>query len=159
MGIPLTVFTLHCFAGVSCAHYLLVRVEQPEYSNADEGDFLRAVLVADAKREALVRTYESGVLASECPASHEIGLIGELQSYPVGEELIDSPGGRFVDLWVAETRHGAPWVVMGTAADEDAFWREVDADEDLASLGPLRPAVRWRAFFVAESDRAVAHDE
>ena len=55
-------------------------------------------------------------------------------------------------------RHGAPWVVMGTAADEDAFWREVGADEDLSSLHPIRPAVRRRAFFVVEGDLTAPHD-
>ena len=153
MGIPLTIFSLYALenAGAGCRHQLLLRVEQPEFSNADAGDYDRACDVAEEKRRALTRSYEAGVLATACAASHAPRLIGELQSHPAGEELIDAPGGREVDVWVAETPFGHPWVVMGTAEDEDAFWREVEVDEDLAGLGPIRPAVKRRAFFLAES--------
>ena len=154
MGIPLQVFTLHAYEGAEagCRHHLLLRVAQPGFSNADEAEHEAAVRAADAARGALLRAYERGVLASECPGAHEVRLVGELQSLPVGDVLVDGRGGMLVELWVAETRYGAPWVVMGTATDEDAFWREVDEEGDLASLGPIRPARRHRAYFLAEDD-------
>jgi hypothetical protein len=31
------------------------------------------------------------------------------------------PGGVDVEIWVALTRFGAPWVVLGTAEDEEVF--------------------------------------
>ena len=152
MGIPLNVFTLHALenAGAGCRHHLLLRVEQPAFSNADAGEYDHVARIADEKRRALIRAYESDVLAGACPAPHGAKLAGELQSYPAGEELIDDPGGHEVEVWVAETRFGHPWVVMGTAEDEAAFWRAVEADEDLAGLGPIRPAVMHRAYFLAE---------
>ncbi|HSU17066.1 hypothetical protein [Longimicrobium sp.] len=127
-----------------------MRVGQPEFSNANAGAYDHAAGVAERKRQALIRLYEAEVLARICGAGHEVSLAGELQAYPAGDELMDGAGGGEVDMWVAETRFGAPWVVMGTAEDEDAFWREVEADDDLASLGPVRPAVMRRAFFLAE---------
>ncbi|HEX8242764.1 MAG TPA: hypothetical protein VF541_04700 [Longimicrobium sp.] len=154
MGIPLTIFSLYALENeaAGCRHHLLLRVEQPAFSNADAGDYDRAAGAADEKRRALIRAYASGVLPMSCAASHAPTLLGELQSHPVGEELTDAPGGREVGVWVAETRYGPPWVVMGTAEVEDAFWREVQADDDLAGLGPIRPAVMYRAFLLTEQD-------
>lgn len=150
MGIPLTIFSLHRLRGAGCEHHLLLRVEQPAFSNADAGEYDHAVEIAEEKRRALLRNYERDVLPLECAAAHQASLAGELQARPVGEEMLEGRGGSYLELWVAETRLGPPWVVMGTAEDEDAFWREVEADADLASLGALRPAVRRRAFFLAE---------
>ncbi|HEX8692725.1 MAG TPA: hypothetical protein VF746_09915 [Longimicrobium sp.] len=153
MGIPLAIFSLHRLRSerAGCLHHLLLRVEQPAFSNADAGEYDHAVEVAEGKRRALIRAYEER-LAGACAAPHEVSLVGELQSWPAGDELIDGRGGCDVDVWVAETRYGHPWVVMGTAESEEAFWREVEADDDLAGLGPVRPAVRHRAFFLAEED-------
>jgi hypothetical protein len=153
MGIPLTVFTLHRLRneGAGCLHHLLLKVEQPAFSNADAGAYDHAVEVAEGKRRVLIRAYEE-MLTGECAAPHEVSLVGELQAWPAGDELIDGRRGYDVDLWVAETRFGHPWVVLGTAESEEAFWREVAADEDLARLDPVRPAVRHRAFFLAEEE-------
>lgn len=54
----------------------------------------------------------------------------------------------------AETRFGRPRVVMGTAVDEEEFWRAVAQDEDLLSLGPGAPAKKRRAYFL--TDKVVA---
>jgi hypothetical protein len=161
MGIPLTVFTLHRLQneGAGCVHDLLLRVEQPAFSNADQGAYDHAVEVADGKRSALIRVYESEVLAGECAAPHAVSLVGELQSSPTGDELSTDRGGFYVDLWVAETRFGSPWVVMGTAEDEAAFWRAVEADEVLSSLGGVRPAVQRRAYFLAEGGHEIGASE
>jgi hypothetical protein len=152
MGIPLTIFTLHRLEGADCAHHLLLRVRQPGFSNADAGDLDRAVQSADARRDALIRRYTSKVLPRECAAAHEMRLIGEMQAWPVGDDLAEGAGGGDVDVWIAQTRYGAPWVVMGTAESEAAFWRAVGEDDDLAGLDPLHPALRRRAFFLTDGD-------
>ena len=151
MGIPLTIYSLYQLQGAGCRHHLLLRVEQPAFSNADAGEYDHAVVVAEEKRRALLQTYERDVLPLECTAAHAASLAGELQASPAGEEMLEGRAGTHVDLWVAETRFGPPWVVMGAAEDEDAFWRQVEADDDLSSLGPVRPAVKRRAFFLAEA--------
>lgn len=151
MGIPLDIFSLHQFGGegAGCRHYLLLRVGRPGFSNADEGEYARAVEEADEKRSALIAVYEAEVLAAECAGRHAVSLAGELQARPVGDELCEGRGGFFVELWVAETRYGRPWVVLGTAAGEEEFWREVGRDEDLSSLGATGPATKRRAYFLA----------
>jgi hypothetical protein len=156
MGIPLTIWSVYRLEGADgrCAHPLLLRVAQAEFSNADQGEYDRVVEAAEGTRRALIRRYETGVLARECAGPHEARLVGELQAHPAGD-LGERPAGGEVELWMAQTRYGAPWVVLGTADDEAAFWRAVEDDDDLAALGPLRPAARLRAFFLADDDVAI----
>ncbi|HEX8503004.1 MAG TPA: hypothetical protein VF659_20640 [Pyrinomonadaceae bacterium] len=151
MGIPLDVFSLYSLRDedAGCGHHLLVRVGRPAFSNADEGEYAAALRAADAKRDALLEAYEAGALAAECAGRHTATLAGELQSRPVGDALSGERGGFYVELWVAETQFGSPWVVMGTADGEEEFWREVEEDEDLSGLRAYRPARRLRAYFLA----------
>jgi len=116
MGIPLTIFSLYRLdgEGEACPHHLLLRVPQPGFSNADAGEYDAAVEAAESRRRALIGAYTAGALARECAVPHAVHLVGELQSYPVGEALIDGPGGVDVELWVARTRFGAP---LGRARD------------------------------------------
>ena len=160
MGIPLTIFSLYRLDGEGggCPHHLLLRVRQDGFSNADAGEEDLVFAVAEAKRRARIRIYEAGVLAKECAVPHVATLVGELQAHPVGEALDEHPGGAAVDLWIAQTRYGAPWVVLGTADDEEAFWRAVGESDDLSSLGPTRPAVRQRAFFLTDEDERLQSD-
>ena len=156
MGIPLDIFSLHRFQNVdvNCRHYLLLKVAQPEFNNADEGDYDRAVAAADEIRRRLIEVYEAKMLAGECAGKHLVNLVGELQSYPTGDVLQDEHGGFYVDLWIAETRFGHPWVVLGTAENEEAFWGEVEQDDELSSLGPRLPAKQRRAYFLTEKGNA-----
>jgi hypothetical protein len=152
VGIPLDIYSLYRLRGegAACLHHLLLRVGRPAYSNADEGDYARAARAADEKLEELLRLYEAEVLAVECGARHAAEPAGELQSRPVGDSLSEGAGGFYAGVWVAETRFGRPWVVLGTAATEEEFWREVRLDEDLSGLGARPPAERLRAYFLAE---------
>ena len=153
VGIPLTIFSLYRLDGDgdACPHHLLLRVCQAGYNNADEGEYDAVVDAAEAKRRAMLGLHAE-MLAKECAVSHAATLVGELESRPVGEALLDGPGGAVVELWVAQTRFGAPWVVLGTAESEDAFWRAAEDDDDLSRLGAVGPAARLRAFFLADEE-------
>jgi hypothetical protein len=152
MGIPLTIFSLYRLDGDggACSHPLLLRVRQAGFSNADAGEEDHAIRSAEERRRALIDAYRTGVLAAECDASHAVRLVGELQARPAGDVLDEGRGGSHVDVWVAQTRYGAPWVVLGTGEDEAAFWRAVREDDDLAALGPVAPAERLRAYFLTD---------
>lgn len=156
MGIPLDIFTLHLLRGeeTNCQHYLLLKVERPSFNNADEVDYARAVDAAGIKTRALVEVYETQALAGECDGPHAVDLVGELQSYPAGGEVFAEGGGFFVELWVARTRFGHPWVVMGTAESEEEFWRAVEQDDELSGLGAGGPAEKRRAYFLTEEGDA-----
>lgn len=156
MGIPLDIFSLHHFQRVdaNCQHYLLLKVEQPSFNNADAGDYAHAVNIADEKRRVLIDTYQSKTLTNTCAGLHALNLVGELQSQPAGDELLDEHGGFYVDLWIAETRFGYPWIVMGTANDEKEFWSKVEQDEALSGLVPKMPAKKQRVYFITEKGNA-----
>jgi hypothetical protein len=145
MGIPLNIFSLYRVDGEGRKgpRHVLLRVRQSGFRNADASEYDFAFLDAEEKRRVLLDAHlgESAARAR---------LVGELQSYPAGDELNDGPGGGEMELWVAQTRYGAPWVVLGTAASEAAFWSAVDADDDLSNLGAVRPAKRVRVQFFAE---------
>ena len=154
MGIPLDIFSLYQLQNpdTHCQHYLLLKVRQAEFSNADQGEYEVVVQVAETKRHSLLKLYITTILADECANHHEISLLGELQNAPIGDELHQEVGKLYVDLWVAATRFGHPWVVMGTAESEAAFWQAIAQDEDLAGLGAIRPASQYSAFFLTDND-------
>ena len=156
MGIPLDIFTLHQLRSedASCLHYLLLKVGRAAFNNADEGDYARAVEAADRKMRALIEVYEAEVLPRECAGWHTVNLVGESQAYPAGDEVFEGHGGFHVDVWVAETRFGRPWVVMGTAGSEEEFWCAVERDENLSGLGARRPARKLRAYFLTGKENA-----
>lgn len=151
MGIPLDIYTLYRLyqPGGACEHFLLLRVERPGFCNASEPEYEEAIATAERKQAHLLTSYLAQ-LAHECPGNHSYELIGELQSLPVGEELLEDNGGFEIDLWVAEARFGHPWVVMGTATSEEEFWQAVQEDDDLMSLGAIEPAVKRRVWFLTE---------
>lgn len=146
MGIPLTIFSLCRLdgEGETPPRHVLLRVRQPGFRNADASEYDAAFLEAEEHRQALIAAH----FGASPARAH---LLGELQSRPVGERLAEGSGGGELDLWVAET-YGAPWVVMGVAETEAAFWRAVSADEELAGLGGVRPAQRVRAVFITDDD-------
>lgn len=151
MGIPLAIYSLYRLdaEGGAGARHVLLRVRQSGYRNADASEYDGAFDEAEEKRQALLAAHFGA-----SPATAH--LVGELQSAPAGHGLSVSPGGVEVELWVAQTRYGAPWVVLGTAESEAAFWRAVGDDGNLAGLGGIRPAQRVRAFFVADDEPADA---
>jgi hypothetical protein len=152
MGIQLDIFSLYQLGNehTNCQHFLLIKVEQPSFNNSDESDYAKALDTADEKKSALIALYESVNLADECPCLHHVKLVGELQAYPSGDVLFDEYGGFYVDLWTADTRFGHPWMILGTAQSEEAFWQEVDQDENLSQLGGIKPAKKQRTYFLTE---------
>src|SRR3954463_5672159 len=115
MGIPLTIFSLYQVDGPGDPgpRHLLLRVRQSEFRNADASEYDAVFGGAETRRQALLAAHLAPPTAPR--------LVGELQCSPPGDELVDGPGGIEVDLWVAQTRYGAPWVVLGTAKSEAAF--------------------------------------
>ena len=84
MGIPLDIFSLYLLQGeeTNCRHYLLLRVGQSAFSNADEGDYTRAVEMAEQKRSALVEAYQAELLTAECAGRHGFELTGSCRRIP-----------------------------------------------------------------------------
>ncbi|UUU37964.1 hypothetical protein [Streptomyces sp. NBC_00162] len=149
MGVPVKIFRL--FSYQPCGHELLVRVVRPAASNADQGALDAADDVADSATERLCTWWEQWRLQPECPHQHTSSLVAEMQEEPVGEDLFGS-GRRGLGVWVARTKYGAPWMVLGTASTEAEFWQQVRVDSVLLDLGPLAPAELRHVYFLTDED-------
>jgi hypothetical protein len=146
MGIPLTIFSLfRVDGGDEPPRHVLLRVRQSGYRNADASEYDAAFDEAEERRQVLLAAYVAAPRAA-------LQLVGELQFHPPGDVLSDAPAGGEVELWVAQTRYGPPWVVLGTAPSEKAFWRAVGEDHDLAGMGGVRPARRIRALLLTDDE-------
>jgi hypothetical protein len=147
MGVEIDVYWLvrfECQDGTG-AHHLLARARRGSFSNADQTDEDRAIDEVEAARERLEATYLRQTLAERCRASHARALIGECQHSPVGDDLHSDEAADALDVWVAQTAFGRPWIIIGTAPSEAAFWAQ--ADERLGRLRPLHPARRLSVDF------------
>ncbi|UQX04561.1 hypothetical protein [Streptomyces sp. RerS4] len=149
MGSPITIFRLFDYR--PCGHELLVRVGRPAASNADQGALDAADDLADAATERLRTWWERSRLQPGCPHPHTPHLVAEMQDEPVGEDLY-GPGRRQFGVWVAGTKYGTPWVVLGTASTEAEFWQEVQDAPALLSLGPRAPAQLRHVYFLTDED-------
>jgi hypothetical protein len=147
MGVETDVYWLvrfECQDGTG-AHHLLARARRGSFSNADQTDEDRAIDEVEAARERVEATYLQHTLSERCRASHARALIGEFQHGPVGDDLHSDEAAGALDVWVAETAFGRPWIILGTVPNEAAFW--VEADARLSRLRPLHPARRLSVDF------------
>ncbi|MGB7343521.1 MAG: hypothetical protein WBD20_04875 [Pirellulaceae bacterium] len=144
MGSRLHIFSLYKHSSQAA---LLLRVERRESSNADEADCSSAIEEAYDCRERLL-AHTTSALNLDTNIAPE--LVGEYQNFPVGDLLYEAPDGAAFDIWVAPTRYGHPWVILGTATDEQSFWAEVADDSDLESFGATPPAQKMTVQFFTE---------
>ena len=134
----------------ACQHYLLLKSKRRDVGKRQRDEDA----VADSRRERdrVVSLYQQRTLARECPHRHVATLEGEFSGYPEGTAFYAETAGVPVDIWVARTRFGHPWIVFGMAASEAEFWQHLAEDEDAAVLGPRRPARLVHAYFVIDTD-------
>ncbi len=155
MGIELASYTLYELKGIpaTCEHFLLLRVTRPAYSNTIQAEEDWANDVLATRQRLLLDFYVRHLLPQECLHAHEIYLEGEFQDCPPGDDLYSDHGMRFLDIWIASTRFGYPWIVLGMAESADAFWQEITEDFDLAILQVRMPVTQRHVFFLTEHDR------
>lgn len=133
--------------------HLLLKVTQAEYPNWDQSQEDAAVIAVIRRRDRLIEDYCS-LLATPAggrPPAAEV--VGEYQVLPVGAAFYEPADRPMLDVWVAPTRFGSYWLVLGAAATEEAFWHQVAADEDAAGLEPVRPAMLLTVCFLNRADR------
>ena len=118
---------------------VLVRFRMPAFSstNADSEDH------AGNQADRITRDLLDAMPSERGPFT----FIGALEGYPVGDILFDDTVTA-AELWWAPTRYGPTWLVLGTAVDESSFWRLVDEDDDLNTLGAHGPATCQRATII-----------
>ncbi|MDJ0367237.1 hypothetical protein QMK33_18975 [Hymenobacter sp. H14-R3] len=150
MARRLTIYSIYKL-GLAERHYLL-QTEQPEYANVSQSQEDTAVAAEQASRQRLLAQ-----LLQALPLL-ERGLcefVGQLQDLPVGEVLYTAPSYAELPVYYGYTRYGYPWVVLGTAASENAFLAEVEATEELVGLQPIGPLTKIMVTLVRALDVAL----
>lgn len=141
-------FRLYRYHGLGCRHDLLVRVDRPGYSNADQGAEDAADDFADSAAEHLRGWWARRLLRRDCAGEHRCELLGTMDGDPPTDGALDGPGLRRCRVWVAH--HTRPeWIVVGEAASEEEFWAAVAEDDRPV---PGRPATIHDVYLLTAAD-------
>jgi hypothetical protein len=129
--------------------YYLLQTEQPGYSNVSQRQQDFAQSVEQESRQCLLT-----LLLQTLPLDERLlyELIGELQDWPVGDELLMAPSYSEWPIYYLHTHYGHPWIILGTATSEMAFLAEVAATEELVALQPIGPPIKIVAVLVRAQD-------
>lgn len=123
--------------------YYLLRTIQPEFSNASQSQEDSAVQLEQDQRRRMLKLLTQ---------NQNVDFIGELQGYPIGERLYAQHGKEELTVYYLETDFGHPWIIIGHAASEADFLRELNEDEDLLRLKPIGLIKQIKAGFFTEND-------
>jgi hypothetical protein len=153
MAAPIDVYYLVKFAPPPVDHppYLLLKLTQAEYANWSQTQEDAAVADVIQRRDQIIGSLVSQIEPSASPATAEV--VGEFQGYPDGDAFYEETDRQALDVWVAPTRFGHYWIVLGIAVSEEAFWQKIAEDEDAAGLGPTRPARQLTVRFLNRGAR------
>ena len=134
---------------------LLVRVTRPAYRNASQPEEDWAYQQEEQQRNRLLAAYQSKHQATY--GNCILTLYGICEGEPPGDILYEEHGQVTLSLWMTATRYGHPWILLGVAPTEEAFFTEVTTNSLYTSYHPERPAQQVRAYFITEADEASLH--
>ena len=148
MAILLEIFSLYKLTlSDNSIEYLLLRTEQPGYSNADQRQEDIANQIETEKRQLLLNLY-----INQSAKDSQIEFIGELQDVPIGDKLFSEKGLFKLSVFYQQTEYGFPWIILGNAEDVDSFEKEIKEDHDLLSLRPTGAIKQIDAILITEND-------
>ena len=146
MGIPLDVYFVYRLDTQNCgSQFVCFTAHRPGYSNAIQFEEDAAEGQLDANRDQRLR--EAIQAVSKCGVVRPSEMVGCSYEAPVGEDMYDSTP-RTLDIWLAEQRYGRPWVILGTAESEEAFWKAVQEDSDLVACAPHGSAQKLSVLYL-----------
>lgn len=148
MAVLLRIFSLYklTHAGKN-DKFVLIRTEQPSYSNAIQSQEDIALHIEIAKRNFLLQSYIN--LKAN---NYQIEFIGELQACPIGDLLYADNGLFDLLIFYQQTQYGYPYIILGNASNITEFEKEVSNDYDLKTLGPIGPILQINATLITEND-------
>jgi hypothetical protein len=128
--------------------YYVIRTVLPGYSNASQNQEYLANTIEQSKRKMMLdfiaKKHEAG--------KGDFIFVGEMQSYPVGEQLYAANGNVALKIYFMETAFGHPWIILGTASSETDFLTALHEDEELLALQPVGRPTQETALFLTEND-------
>lgn len=146
MASELTIFSIYKIQNQE--KYFLLRTERPGFSNASQVQEDLAYKIEQQKRDHILDQIGKNQNQNE---KTNFELIGELQDYPIGEELYRDNGNLELNIFYLETESGWPWVILGTANSETEFLTALNDDDDLLRLKPIGQPKQITATFIIES--------
>jgi hypothetical protein len=147
MGSQITQFRLYQYSFTEeCVHELLVRVNRPAYPNYSQTSDDAAEDFADSAADHLRKWWQRWLLPRDCRREHESRLLDVM--YETISDELDGPGLQQLTVWVTVVDDDP---VLGIAATEEEFWRELeDYDPEVASQKPRPQAVAHNVYFLTE---------
>jgi hypothetical protein len=127
--------------------YYLLRTGRPGFSNTSQSQENLAISIEQNKRAYILRLIEK-------THNNQINFdfIGEMQDFPIGDELYAHAGKTNLDIYFLNTEFGQPWIIIGTANSETEFLAKLNGDEDLLSLRPVGGSKKIKVTFITEDD-------
>lgn len=147
MGSQIDIYAVYSLSAEGNACDVLLRFQRRSFSNSSEPDHSAAIDEAYARRDRLLR---HAISALQLPPDSNAELVGELQGIPAGDEIFSAQDGDKLDVWLAPAFHSHPWIVLGTAQNENEFWRVLENEPDLVSLNPRAPAQLRHVYFFSD---------
>jgi hypothetical protein len=136
--------------------YLLLRIKRPRYSNAIQAQENEAYSIQEKWRQQVFDYYISRHLkVAESLISYE--LIAESDELPIGEDLHNDEIILEITVYTAQTSHGDPWHLFGTALDQKNFWSKASSEHVDEAYTPLPPINSYSVVFIP--DNAILADE
>lgn len=132
MGAELYIFQLYMIAGKP----VIFRVEQPGYSNVDQGDEDRAVDIGMKRAHDILQQY----LEKNGLEKKDARFIGELQGTPEGDVFYEENRVVIPEVWYA--KHGEQYMYVSVANSEEKFWNIVEEDNMYSVEGLQKPAFK-----------------
>lgn len=146
MGVEIDVYFVYKLETQICgSRFVCFTAHRPKYRNASQVE-------EDAAEDQLERNRDQRLQEAirslvSCGDVLDMEMIGCSYELPIGEELyLSTP--HDLEIWMVTQQYGPPWVLLGTADSETAFWESVLADADLAACNPSLPAKKLLVFFL-----------
>jgi hypothetical protein len=128
--------------------YVLLRTEQPSYSNASQGQENFALAIEAQKRKLLLSLY-----INQNAKGSQIEFIGVMHGSPFGDKLYSDKGQFKLPIFYQHTDYGKPWIILSNSNTISDFETELAEDvTDLESLKPSGPVKEVNATFITEND-------
>ena len=54
--------------------------------------------------------------------------------------------------WIANTKYGSPWIVLGATPTEEEFWDNLQTNSLLENYAPQKPAQQMQVYFMTQED-------
>lgn len=150
MGAKLTVFYWYQIKqkrAINEVKNILLRCVRPEFPNYSQALEDRANEKLEEQQAKLLKEYLEDCYAKRENPNIDVVCLGNMQVDTFGDDLFGDKK-RMIDIYVADTKYGHPWIVLGQADSKTDFIEKMNNDAiydtqlGILSLEPLIDTLR-----------------